>query len=157
MWPRYSTSSNQKSHFDSFPYSLCSLRTSSTLSYVFFSTLRVYQYVVYEYNDKLIQIRPKDFVHVVHEDYRSICHPKWHHHILVVSIAWPESCLLYILRLNQYLMISRPQVNLGEHCCSSQLIQQVINSRQWVFVLDSQLVQLMVINTQPWTTILLLH
>jgi len=44
-------------------------------------------------------------------------------------------------------MISRPQVNLGEHCCSSQLIQQVINSWQWVFVLDSQLVQLTVINT----------
>jgi len=44
---------------------------------------------VYEDYDKLIEEGPKNFVHVVHEHYRSIVHIKRHNHILVVSIPRP--------------------------------------------------------------------
>jgi len=55
------------------------------------------------------------------------------------------------------LVISRPQVDFWEHCGSPQLIQQVINPRHWVLILYGQLIQLTVVNTQPWTVVLLLY
>ena len=53
-------------------------------------------------------------------------------------------------------MIPRPQVDLGEDPCSTQLIKEIINSWQRVLVLNSHLVYLSVVYAQPEGTILLL-
>jgi len=55
------------------------------------------------------------------------------------------------------LVISRPQVYFREHYSSPQLIQQIVNSRQWVLILHDQFIQLTIVNTQPWTIVLLLY
>ena len=59
--------------------------------------------------------------------------------------------------LDSYLMITRPQVNLGKYLCSSHLIKEVINSGQRILVLYYDFVQLSVINTQSECTIFLLY
>jgi len=45
--------------------------------------LRVVEDVIYEHHHKLIQIGAENAVHVLHEDYWSISHSKWHHYILI--------------------------------------------------------------------------
>ena len=75
--------------------------------------------------------------------------PERHHHELVMPVTSPERCLLDIFIPNPHLVISRPQVYLGEPRRSLQLIEQIINPRQWIMVLDCQLVQLPVINAHP--------
>jgi len=67
---------------------------------VFFSALKIDQYIINKNYNKLIQIWPENMIHIVHEYGRRISHPKRHHHILVVAIARPKSCLLHILRPN---------------------------------------------------------
>jgi hypothetical protein len=54
-------------------------------------------------------------------------------------------------------MISSAEINLGEHFGSIQLIEQVFNLREWVFILDGHLVEFTVIHTQSYGTISLVH
>ena len=58
---------------------------------------------------------------------------------------------------NFKLMIPRSQIYLREHHSPFQLVKQVINPRQGIFVLHGDLVQLSVVNAQSQTSILLLH
>ena len=62
----------------------------------------------------------------------------------------------HITLRNFQLMIPRPQVDLGEDPCSTQLIKDVINSWQRVLVLNGHLVYLLVVYAQPERTDLLL-
>ena len=62
-----------------------------------------------------------------------------------------------ILIVDQYLMVSRLQVNLQKYLGSSYLIEQVIDPREWVMVLDGHFFKLAVIDAHPHRTILLLY
>ena len=61
---------------------------------------------------------------------------------LIRTITCPEGCLMNILILGSYLMVTRPEVNIGKYLWSSHLIKEVINPRQRILVLHSDLVQL---------------
>jgi hypothetical protein len=52
-------------------------------------------------------------------------------------------------------MIFWSKIDLREHTCTMELIEQIINSRQRVHVLDGNLIQGMIIYSQPLSTILL--
>jgi hypothetical protein len=54
-------------------------------------------------------------------------------------------------------MISSAEINLGEHFGSIQLVKQVFNLREWVFILDGHLVEFTVVHTQSYGTISLVH
>ena len=73
---------------------------------------------------------------------------KGHHRKLKVPITCPEHCLRDICLLNPQLMVTSAKVYLGVDSCSSQLIKQIINLRQWVPILDHNPVQLSVVNAQ---------
>ena len=66
-----------------------------------------------------------------------------------------EDGFLDILLSNSNLIIARLQVNFRENFCSLQLIEQVLNTREWILVLDSDLVEATIINTQAQTKIFL--
>jgi CBS domain containing-hemolysin-like protein len=53
------------------------------------------------------------------------------------------------------LMIYRSKIDLREHTRTTELIEQIINPRQRVLVLDSYLIQGTIIHAQPLSTILL--
>jgi hypothetical protein len=54
-------------------------------------------------------------------------------------------------------MISSAEINLGEHFGSIQLIEQVFNLWEWVFILDGHLIEFTVIHTQVYGTVSLVH
>ena len=83
--------------------------------------------------------------------------PNGNHYKLIMPIPCPEGCLMNVFILDSYLMVTRPQVNLGKYLCSPHLIKEVIDPRERIFILHSNLVQLFVINTQLECTIFLLY
>ncbi|BAU03550.1 hypothetical protein VIGAN_UM151100 [Vigna angularis var. angularis] len=70
------------------------------MPFMLFSTFGIYENVINKHNDKLIQAGSKYPIHIIHKNCRSICNSKWHHHILIMPIARPKSCLLHIFRLD---------------------------------------------------------
>ena len=62
-----------------------------------------------------------------------------------------------ILIVNPYLMVPGSQANVRKDFGSSHLVKQIVNPREWVMVLYSHFVQLIVINAHPHHTILLLY
>ena len=95
-------------------------------------------------------------MHEVHEYRWRIRQSKGHHRKLKVPITRPERCLRDICLPNPQLMVTSAKVYLGVDLRSSQLIKQVINSRQWVPILDCNPIQLSVVNAQSKGLILLL-
>ena len=83
--------------------------------------------------------------------------PKGHHYKLKVPITRPKRCLRDICLPNSQLMVTSEKVYLGVDSCSSQLVKQIINPRQWVPILDRNPVQLSVVNAQSKGLVLLLR
>ena len=59
--------------------------------------------------------------------------------------------------MNANLVITHTEIKLGENLGTFELFEQLIDVGKWVFVLDSLLVQWMVVNTKSVRSILLLH
>ena len=76
---------------------------------------------------------------------------------LIVVIPCMKGGFLNILVVNRYLMVPKLQVNLGKDLGSSYMIEQVIDPREWVSVLDGHFVKLTVIDPHPHSTILILY
>ena len=64
---------------------------------MFFPSPRVDKNVINEDDNKLIQPGSKSPIHVIYEYSRCIRHSKWHDHIFIVAVSWPECCLFHIL------------------------------------------------------------
>ncbi|CAL0305558.1 unnamed protein product [Lupinus luteus] len=79
---------------------------------MFFYILRINQNIIDKYDHKRVEIRMKNYVHVIHEYRRSIGYTKWHHEIFVMTISCPKSSFRNILQFYAYLMITRPKIDL---------------------------------------------
>ena len=93
----------------------------------------------------MIQERLEHLVHQVHESGWGISQPQGHHQKLVMSIMSLESNLANILFSNLELMITGANINLREARSSLELIEQVINYWQGIFVMNSQSVELSIV------------
>ena len=82
---------------------------------------------------------------------------KRHHRKLKVPIMCLERCLRDICLPNPQLMVTSAKVYLRVDSHSSQLIQKIINPRQWVPILDRNPVQLPVVNAQSKGLVFLLR
>ena len=82
----------------------------------------------------------------VHECRRRIRRCQGHHCKLKVPITRPKHCLRDISLPNPQLMVTSAKVYLGVDLRSSQLINKIVNHRQWLPILDRNPVQLPVIN-----------
>ena len=104
--------------------------------YMLLFIARIYQDIIKEDHDKLVQFSHEHRIHEIHEVSRCICKTEEHDEILIQPISRRESCLRYIFRTDLDLMIPRSQVNLGEYLGFRQLIKQDINARKRVFIFD---------------------
>jgi hypothetical protein len=111
--------------------------------------------IIDEDHYEFVELRHKHRVHEVHEVGWGICETKGHHQELVETITSGESSLRNVTRSNFDLMITRTEIDLGEHYGPSQLIKKNIDSGKRIFVLDGHRVERPVIHTQPQATILL--
>ena len=119
--------------------------------------LGVDQNVIPEDYVKLIQIGLEHPMHEVYECRWRIRQSKGHHRKLKVPITRPERYLRDIYLTNPQLMVTSAKIYLGVESRSPQLIKQIINLRQWVPILDYNLVQLSVVNAQSKGLVLLLR
>jgi hypothetical protein len=82
---------------------------------MFFHTHRIYQNVVNEPHDKLVQLLHENRVREVHEVCWCIRQPKGHDKILIEAISCREGRLGYIIGTNLDLVIVGAEINFGEH------------------------------------------
>jgi hypothetical protein len=75
--------------------------------------------------------------------------------ILIQTIPRNEGSLRYVALSDFQLLISQSKIDLREHTRTTELIEQIINPRQRVLVLDGNLVQGTIIHAQHLGTILL--
>src|ERR1044072_8533661 len=109
--------------------------------------LGIYENIVNEYHYKQIQKLMKHTVHVVHEDGWCIRDPERHYQVLVMSIASPECGLRNICLSYSDLVVSRLKIDLRKDYSPTQLIHEVVYTREWILVLDGYLVKLPVVHT----------
>jgi hypothetical protein len=113
------------------------LKYNSEVFFMFFYSLSIYKNVVNEYHVKLVHHWHEDRVHEVHEVCQRIHQPKRHHKILKETISYRERRLGYVFSTNLDFVTAGVEINLGEHLCSYRLIEQDVNVRMWILVLDS--------------------
>ena len=97
------------------------------------------------------------FIHHVYEEGGGVGEAEGHDCIFIETVVSGECGLGNILLFNFELIISSPQIDLGEHLGSTELIKQIINSWQRVFVFDCDIIQLPVVHTHTKAAIFLVH
>jgi hypothetical protein len=78
---------------------------------------------------------------------RSIGESKWHNQILVQPIPDGECGLRNVLRMDLDLMITRMMIGLGKDFSTGKLIKKNVDTGQWIFILDGDGIQRLIINT----------
>jgi hypothetical protein len=101
-----------------------------------FAVLGLDKDVVNEDYDKLIQLFHKYLTHEIHEKGGCVRQSKRHHGELILSVPGDKCSLLNVRLLDSQLVITRPQVYLGEVFGPLKLVEEVIDSREWILVFD---------------------
>ena len=118
--------------------------------------LRLDWSVIDENNDKLIYIGSEYPIHQFHKHHLGIGQIEWYNQKLIMPIPYVESYLRHMFRTNKQLMIPWSQIDLQEHCSPLQLIEQVVDTRKWVLILDQDLIQLPIVYAEShWSIIFL--
>lgn len=107
-------------------------------------------------NDKVVQLLDKNFINIALKTCWSVGEVKWHYLILKVAVLIFEHCLLFISLTNPHPMIWIGLVKLCEKFGPTQPIQKLTNEGQRVLIFNSQVVEILVVDIQPKTTIKLL-
>ena len=113
--------------------------------------------VIDEYNHKLLQKLHEYLIHEIHEIGWSIRQTKTHYGVLIQSVTGGESGLRNIRLSDSELVITGPKVDLGEYLSSIHLVKEIFNLGQRILIPDSDVVELAVIHTQTYGTVLLIH
>ena len=124
---------------------------------VLFWCLGVYQNVINEYHNKLVQIFHEDLIHEIHEVSWGIGQPKGHDRAFIQAISGYKCRLWNILGSDFQLVVPRSEVDLGEHLGPIELIKQIFNLGKWILVLDCNFIEGAVVNAQADGTVLLCH
>ena len=105
----------------------------------------------------LVQEWHKHFVHVSLKAGRSVCKPKSHDLHSIQSERCHKHSFPFIAGLDLDLIISRLQIELGEEFQSLKLIHHFIDMRQWVTILNPDLVQILIVDNQLSGSVLFPH
>ena len=74
-----------------------------------------------------------------------------------MAISSSKSGLVYVFITDPYLVVSGSQVDLRKYLFSYDLIEQVINPREWIMVLDGHLVELLVIDIHSYRSAIFVY
>ena len=98
-------------------------------------------------NDKDIEFFCEDLIDVALECCRSIGQSKKYYLILKVVVSGPESSFPLISFVNSHPVIGTMKTKLGKLPYSPQSIEGLSNQRQWISVLDCEVIKSPIINT----------
>ena len=88
----------------------------------------------------------EDHVHQMHEESRGISQAEGHDRVLIQPVLAGECRLWDILRTDPQLKITRTQINLREYTSTSKQIEEILNTGQWMLVLDGNCIQIPIID-----------
>ena len=92
--------------------------------------------IIKEDQNEVLQVGPKYFIHQCLERGRGICEAKWHDQKFIMAIMCAESCFRDIIRMDLNLVIPKTKIQLGEKMSTMELIQKLINNKNWKLILD---------------------
>jgi hypothetical protein len=124
---------------------------------MFFLGPTEYEDVIQIYDHKRVCEWPQDIIHHPHECHWSISQAKRHDQPFKKAFFRFEGCFPYISLFYQNLVVARLQINLTKELGTLKLIKKIINLGDQVSVLDNDLVQGSIINTESPCPILLLY
>ena len=116
-------------------------------------TCTIHQQVIKVHKEEVIQSTVKHIVHQTLESARSIGESKGQNGELIQTKSAQERGFRLIPRVNGNLVISLLQVNAGNHTGIEQTIQQIVNARYGILVLDCLSIQGPVVNAHTQGTI----
>src|ERR1041385_5780722 len=122
-----------------------------------FFRLGIYQDIMNEHHHKLVEVLHENLVHEVHEISRGIGKSEGHHSVLEQTILGREGGLGDVRLSDLQLMISGPQINLGEDSGSVQLVEQILDLEERILVLDGHFIQLTLVNKHAYGAVSLVH
>jgi hypothetical protein len=80
--------------------------------------------------------------------WRGVAEPERHHQELVQAVVGAERGLVYIFRPHAHLVISRPEIKLGEELGAVELVEEFLHHRIRKRVLDGEGVQGSVVDAE---------
>ena len=92
--------------------------------------------IIKEDQNEVSQVGPEYFIHQCLECGRRICEAKWHDQKFILAIMCAESCFRDIFCMDPNLVIPRTKIQLGEKNSTMELIQNLINNKNWKIILD---------------------
>src|SRR5579871_6581741 len=116
--------------------------------FVLFLVLRVNQQIVQVCYHEFVQVWSQHIVDEGLEARRCVGESERHYGVLIVSVSRSECCLPFVTLLDPYLMIGFSNVQLRKNSCLAGLFSQLVNEWQWVAVLDRNIVQLSIVDTE---------
>jgi hypothetical protein len=124
-----------------------SLQNNSEMLRMIFFTLGIDQDVINEDCDKLVQLQHEYGVHQVHEICRRIGESKRHNQKLIQPVPGGECSLRNVFQTDIDLMITQMKIDLRKYFNTGKLIEKNVDAGQWIFVLDNDDIQKLVLNT----------
>ena len=121
---------------------------------IFFEYPRVYQNIVEVGDNEYVEIFSQYVVNYILIYCRGVRKSKRYNRIFVISVPYSESCLLLFSGLYSYKVIRSSKVELSKVFSSRQSILKLANTQQQVSVLNSNIVQLPVLDIQAEYSVL---
>ena len=112
--------------------------------------------IIQIHNDKKIEFFREDLIDVALEYYRSVSQSKKHYLIFKVAVFGLKSSFLLISFASSHPVIGTGEVKLGKPSCLPQSIQGLPDQRQWILILNSEIVKSPRINVKLEAAIWLL-
>ena len=97
--------------------------------------------IIKEDQNEVPQVGSKYFIHQCLECGRGICEAKWHDQKFIMVIMCVEIFFRDIIRMDLNLVIPRTKIQLGEKMSTMELIQKLINNRNWKLILDCDVIK----------------
>ena len=115
----------------------------------FFLVFGIGENTIQIHNNKDIMFFCKDLIDIALECCRSVGQSKRYYLILKMAVFGPESSLSLISFGNSHPVVGTGEIELGKPLYLPQSIQELSDKRQWISVLDCEVVKSLIINTKP--------
>ena len=123
---------------------------------VLFERLAVDEDVVEEHEDELVEEGAEGLVHEVHEGGGSVGQAEGEHEEFEVTVAGAEGGLGNVVGVDADLVVAGAEVNLGEVLGTLKAVEEFVDARQRVAVLDGDVVERAVVDAHARGAVLLL-
>ena len=97
--------------------------------------------IIKEVQNEVSQVGPEYFIHQCMECGRRIHEAKWHDQKFIMTIMCAESCFRDIICMDLNLVIPRMKIQPVEKMSTMELIQKLINNRNWKLILDYDVIK----------------